>query len=70
MMSTFLDGFTKTLAPSTVVMEILKQATLLILATTQYQARVVAALGKEFNLANDDIKAELTAKKKTDEEEE
>lgn len=37
---------------------------------TNTKLRMIAALGKEFNLATDDIKAELTAEKKTDEEEE
>jgi hypothetical protein len=37
---------------------------------TNTKLRMIAALGKEFNLATDDIKAELTAEKKGDEEEE
>jgi uncharacterized protein with ParB-like and HNH nuclease domain len=36
---------------------------------TNTKLRMIAALGKEFNLATDDIKAELTAEKKDDEEE-
>lgn len=36
---------------------------------TNTKLRLIAALGKEFNLATNDIKAELTAKKSTDEEE-
>jgi uncharacterized protein with ParB-like and HNH nuclease domain len=37
---------------------------------TNTKLRIIAALGKEFNLAADDIKAELTTEKKNDEEEE
>lgn len=36
---------------------------------TNTKLRLIAALGKEFNLATNDIRAELTAKKNTDEEE-
>lgn len=36
---------------------------------TNTKLRVIAALGKEFNLASDDVKAELTAEKDADEEE-
>jgi len=37
---------------------------------TNSKRRLIAALGSTFNLAHDDIKAELTAKKTTDEEDE
>jgi uncharacterized protein with ParB-like and HNH nuclease domain len=37
---------------------------------TNTKLRIIAAIGKIFNLATDDIKAELTAEKKTEEDEE
>ncbi len=36
---------------------------------TNTKLRIVAAIGKIFNLSLDDVKAELTAEKKTDETE-